>query len=55
VTPPITFDSVGRIDLDRHDDKHKKDIEEIQKVQKHEAGRFKKEMKSFYYDFRGLT
>ena len=42
VAPPITFDSVGRIDLDRHEDKHKKDIEEIHKAQKLENGRFKK-------------
>lgn len=55
MNPPITFDSVGRIDLDRHEDKHKKDVEEIQKVQKSDTNRFKKEMKSFYYDYRGLT
>ena len=55
VTPPITFDSVGRIDLDRHEDKNKKEVEEIQKVQKTESHRFKKEMKNFYHDYRGLT
>ena len=55
VAPPITYDSVGRIDLDKHDDKHKKDVDEIQRVQKSDILRFKREMKNFYYDFRGLT
>jgi hypothetical protein len=42
VAPPITFDSVGRIDLDRHEDKQKKEVEDIQKIQKFESSRFKR-------------
>lgn len=55
VAPPITYDSVGRIDLDKHDDKHKKEMEEILKNQRCETPRFKREMKNFYFDYRGLT
>ena len=55
VAPPITFDSVGRIDLDRQEDKSKKDLDEIKKVQKSESSHFKREMKNFYFDFRGTT
>ena len=34
IVPPITFDSVGRIDLDKHDDKHRKELEEMLRLQK---------------------
>jgi hypothetical protein len=55
ISPPITFDSVGKIDLDKFDDKQKKEVDEMLKAQKCESHKFKREMKNFYHDYRGIT
>jgi serine/threonine protein kinase len=55
IAPPITFDSVGKIDLDKLDEKQKKEVDDLIKAQKSESHKFKREMKNFYHDYRGLT
>ena len=55
IAPPITFDSVGRIDLDKTDEKHRKELDEMLKLQRNESIKYKREMRNFYYDYTGQS
>ena len=46
---------MGRIDLDKTDEKHRKELDEMLKLQRNESIKYKREMRNFYYDYTGQS